>query len=234
MLLAYVDESYDKTYYWIGGLICPESQAVSLMHQLDEVVADAAMSYRGIGTNAELHGYALLQGKDDWEPIQSMIRARIGVYSAALKAIARHDVTIMLRGVHKPGLDRRYKFPDHPHSVALAHLLERVDELAAARDEWALVIADEVGEESTHRKNLWHFQRCSTGGYRSRQLSRIVDTIHFAPSSASRLVQSADLVTYLHTRIRTDVARDLRAQQANRDLWALIESRVKHQECWYP
>lgn len=83
--------------------------------------------------------------------------------------------------------------------MVLTHLVERI----YARSSWqhknapVLAIANEVAVPASHRRNLWHFQRYSTPGYRPRTLNNIVDAIHFAPSSASRLVQAVDLVAFL-------------------------------------
>ena len=99
--------------------------------------------------------------------------------------------------VNRRRLEERYFYPDHPHSVVLSHLLERIDELAASEDELALIIADEVDQADPTSKS-WMFQRYSTTGYRARQLTRIIDTLHFAPSTSSRLAQAADLVAFMH------------------------------------
>ncbi|MBO3745989.1 DUF3800 domain-containing protein [Streptosporangiaceae bacterium NEAU-GS5] len=61
----------------------------------------------------------------------------------------------------------------------------------------------------------------------------MVDTIHFAPSSASRLLQAADLVAFLHQRCQRK-ERDPHAQQANEDLWVRISGKVYHEMCWFP
>lgn len=236
MLLAYVDESYSTAWdrYWIAALVCPEHVVGPLASALDDVVDKAADSYSGIGTQAELHGHALLHGKDDWRPIAPMIRARIGVYNDAFAAIAAYDVQIMIRGVHVPRLNERYLYPNHPHTIVLQHLLERVDVYAANQGQPALVIADEVDRANEYRRDLWRYQRGRTPGYRGRRLTSIVDTIHFAPSHASRLVQAADLIAYLHGRMTSGVNRDERAMRANEQLWSRIESRVNHSYCWTP
>lgn len=67
--------------------------------------------------DAELHGYDLFQGKGDWEPIKLMPRARIGVYDQALRAMADHDVTVIIRGVMTQRLRNRYGDRAwHPHA----------------------------------------------------------------------------------------------------------------------
>ncbi len=70
MLLAYLDESYDKQHYWIAALVVPDDQLIPLTAALDAVVDKAAASYVDIGSNAELHGHSLLQAKDEWEPLK--------------------------------------------------------------------------------------------------------------------------------------------------------------------
>jgi hypothetical protein len=174
VLLAYVDESYSQGWdrYWIAALLCPEQVLGPLSEALDDVVAKAASSYSGIGTRAELHGHALLHGKDDWLPLAPMVRARIGVYNDAFAAIGSSDVKIMIRGVHVPRLNERYVYPDHPHTVVLQHLLERINDYAVTTDQSALVIADEVDRAKEYRRELWRYQRQGTTGLESAALDQ--------------------------------------------------------------
>lgn len=183
MLLTYVDESYTKQRYFIAALLVPETGASSLTSALDRIVEETSYTYGRISATAELHGYDLVSGKNDWQRLAEQVRVRIGVYNKALQAIADHDVHVIIRSVYIPGLDRRYPSGhDHPHAIVLAHLLERVDDCAREQDRLALVIADEVSEQDDYRRHLWSYQRTGTWGYRSSKLTRIVDTIHFAPS----------------------------------------------------
>ena len=234
MLLTYLDESYTKTRYLIAALLVPDTDARSLTVALDKVVARAAWEYE-VSSEAELHAHDIFAGKGDWKRLATMVRARIGVYNKALRAIADHDVTVIIRSVDIPGLDRRYRGShDHPHSVVLTHLIERIDEYAAAAGERTILIADEVDAQDSYRRDLWHYQRSRTWGYRARKIERVLDTIHFAPSSSSRLVQAADLVAFLARRIETHVETDERAKRANDALWARIEPRINHNWCWWP
>lgn len=233
MLLAYVDESYSKTEYWIAALLCPESVIRPLTEALDAVVEKAAAAF-GIDPRAELHGHDLFQAKGDWQLLEHMPRARIGVYADAFEAVASFDIGIILRGVYVLGLKHRPAHPGDLHAVVLPHLLERIDERAEKYygGQSVLVIADQVDQADEYRQSLWYFQRFATSGYRARQLSHIVDTMHFAPSKASRLVQAADLVAFLYRRIRCHPARDERAGRANNALWQRIALKVVHSHCW--
>ncbi len=132
-------------------------------------------------------------------------------------------------------LDKRYPDGhDHPHSVVLTHLIERVDEYAERVGQNALLIADEVAEQDSYRRDLWQYQRSATWGYRQRQITRVIDTLHFAPSHSSRLVQAADLVAFLARRIATHTETDPRAKQEYATMWKRIEPKVWHQHCWVP
>lgn len=45
MHLAYLDESHDKSEYWITGLIVPALRAQKLEFALDDIVLEAENSY---------------------------------------------------------------------------------------------------------------------------------------------------------------------------------------------
>lgn len=227
VLLTYVDESHTKERYYIAALLCPDSRAISLTRALDDVVRDAA-------DDAELHGHELFHGKGGWLHLAKDPEARIKVYAGALQAIADHDLKVIVRGVDITGLHRRYSKPDHPHSVVMTHLLERIDAYADQCDDSVLIIADEVDHDNRLRADLRQYRSMGTWGYRSRKIRRVVDTIHFAPSSASRLVQAADLVAYFYRRRVTVAESDNRAKQANEMLWNLMVSSIHHVHCWYP
>lgn len=236
MLLTYIDESFTKDRYLIAALIVPDDQAASLGAALKKVVENASWDYPGLSWTAELHGHAIVAGKDDWEPLAPMIRARIGVYGKALQAIADHEVAIILRSVNVKGLITRYGGAASPHSVVMTHLVERVDEYACKPSvaQNVLLIADEVDGQETYRRELVSYQQGGTWGYRQRKIRNVVDTIHFAPSKASRLVQAADLVAYIARRYHFHAETDPRAEKANEALYDRIRPRIQHSHCWHP
>lgn len=96
------------------------------------------------------------------------------------------------------------------------------------------MIADEVDGQDGYRRDLWQYQQTRTWGYRGRQITRVVDTIHFAPSTSSRLVQAADLIAYMANRTATSTTTDPRARSADEALSARIEPKVWHNGCWWP
>lgn len=155
-------------------------------------------------------------------------------YNQAFQVIADHSRTLVLRGMDSAGQRRRYDVPEPPHKVVLSHLLERVNDYCKRQGEHVLAIADEVGEQAVHRNHLARYRRYGTDGYRSRKLTQFVDTLHFAPSAASRLIQAIDLVTFLYRRMETHSESDPRAKRANEALWARIMPLIAHRHCWHP
>lgn len=236
MLLAYVDESYNDNFYCMAALLCPDEHAQDLVSALDAAVTHATDDYANVGAEMELHGYELFHGKGNWQALVKIPRARISIYRQTLAAIGALPVHIIVRGVDRRRLAARYPSPVNPHSIVLSHLLERIDEHASKLDRRALVIADEIApaEQWQCRGDLQLYRRSGTYGYRGHRLTQIVDTLHFAPSNASRLVQAADMVVFLARRILGKEDTDPRAIAANEQLWAYIEPRVVHCWCWQP
>lgn len=237
MLLAYVDESYSRDFYYMAALLCPDHALQELAADLDAVTVKAASAYDEVSADAELHGYELFHGKADWEALRGKPRARIAIYRDTLAALASQPVHIIIRGVDRKRLTARYgERADDPHSIVLQHLLERIDECARYQQELALVIADELSQndQQQHRKDFRLYRTSGTFGYRGHRLEHIVDTLHFAPSKASRLVQAADLTAFLARRILCEEDTDKRAIEANTSLWQHIEPRITHCWCWTP
>lgn len=96
MLLAYLDESHDESEYWIARLIVPALRAQALENTFDAIVVKAEKTFpqlmKSDGKPIELHGHALAQGTEDWAPMKDMLRARLGIYEEALRAISGRRV----------------------------------------------------------------------------------------------------------------------------------------------
>lgn len=227
MFLAYVDESSTPAWYYMAALLVPDHAAIPLTEALDDVVDRAAAAY-GIPRDAELHAWNLFHGKTEWASMPAP-RARIAVYNNAFTAIADSGAKIVLRGVSIASLQAG---PESAHAFVLGHLLEQIDACALEHDELALVIADEVHGQAKHRADLAGYKRTGTAGPAQSQLQRIVDTLHFAPSHTSRLLQAADLIVFLHRRRELHTETDKRSERANETLWARIAPHVTHAGCW--
>jgi Protein of unknown function (DUF3800) len=228
--LAYIDESYTQEFYFLGAVVVDEVSAPALEKALDAVSEKARAAYLPhVSAPLELHGYPMFQGGEDWAPIKRQVRALISVYEQAMIAIGSQDVAIFLRGLDCVRHRARYSNPWPEHSVVLQYMLERLNDYGRSLGEQVLVIADDIDDPDRHRANLREFRLAGTPGYRSSQLPNILDTLHFAPSKHSRLIQAADLVTFLHRRRTTVVESDPRQRQALERLWSHVAPRVRHE-----
>jgi hypothetical protein len=231
VLLTYIDESYTGGWFTMAALLVDGPAAVALTDELERVANAAAAAY-GLLVDVELHGHEIFHAKGAWSDVP--VRARVGVFDDVIEAVAAQDVRVIARAMDVLGQRARYTYPEPPHKVVLQHLLERVDECVTSLGEYALVIADEVEGEAGHRADLSIYREVGTKGYRSRKLTRIVDTLHFAPSHASRLVQAADVIAFLYRRTFTHQESDERSRKAKIAMWNRLRPRIYHELCWFP
>lgn len=234
MLLAYLDESGDEDVYSMSALMIKDTDAIGLGLALDEVVKYASQTYDSVWPETELHAYDLAWGLKEWKSLHGNVPGCVDIYSRAIDAIAKFDVKIASRGVDLAGLKQRYDGGADPHSVTLTFALERIDIQAAEQETVALVIADEVGRrQPAYRRRFREYQRSGTWGWKSRVLEHLVDTIHFAPSNSSRLIQAADMVSY--TRHQKDrKTGQKRAREFYMEQWEKLEPKVTEDSCWDP
>jgi Protein of unknown function (DUF3800) len=231
---AYVDESYDEEFHWVLALLIGHESVNHGHRALRDAMLEVEDSFPTIDSDrVELHGYDIFHGEGAYSGLEP--RVRVWIYDKAITALAASDYHVILRGVNKPGLRRRYDDFAHPHRVCMAHLIERIDEFCAERGSHALVVADEHSETQTALlSDLRVFQERGTWGYRARRVERVIDTIHFVPSDTNRLIQGADLAAFISRRFLSHEETDAQNKAAVLRLWLPIHQRTFHQWCWHP
>jgi hypothetical protein len=232
VLLAYVDESYSKGYFFLAAIIVNSDSAVAIESGLDAIVREYAQA-TSLPEEAELHGHELFNGHGAWGALQ--IRQQINVYGRALEVIGKSGAHVVLRGMNVTRQKERYgenAWP--PHDVVLGHLLESVDSVATELDDRLVVVADEIHSSERHRESFRGYRVNGTPGYRSSRLPSLVDTIHFGPSKHSRLLQAADLVAFMHHRRSAVIETDARQVRAIERMWVHVEPCIKHRWTWEP
>ena len=186
----------------------------------------------------EFHGQDLFSGRGHFKgrtPAE-----RIDVFDDLLRGIALADAEIIIRGVDKVGLARRYARPYHPHDIALMFTIESIERMARAHDCRVLLIADEAKEiEDAALRDLANYQELGTSwGWKPEQIDQIVDTIHFVPSHSNAGIQLADCATFIAARmrkIRAGIVPEGPSSEAVEQLWdTRIEPHVRTNEVWYP
>jgi hypothetical protein len=230
VLLCFVDESFKGDFYGFAAVIADEHATKALTHELNAIVNQAAVNW-GISATSEIHGYPLFHGKDDWAPIGD--RARVAIFQQIVNAIVQADVTILMRAINKGRLEQRqanesYPVNFPPEQVCFQHILQRADDIARRRTTHALIIADERGDRERHRERFAMYQTRGTPGvYMHTTLDHLLDTVHFAPSHHSRMLQAADILAFVYRRVRTVSESDPRSAAAMERLWSTIQESGK-------
>lgn len=239
VLHAYVDESYDSSFYFIAAAIAPEEVWDDVDSDLEAIRRRTADEH-ATPRDAEFHGYELMGGRGDWKALRGKHREAAGIYRACLLAAKDRGVTFILRGVDVHRLNARYRYPDQPHTVVLSHLLERVNEFARyvypheTEHNKVLVVADEIATQKDHLAQFEAYQERGTNGYRSSKLERIAAPIYFESSRAMSGLQVADLAAYLHRRRSTVEERTAAGRAAQARLCAVLDACTRHHHTWMP
>ncbi|MFN4000969.1 DUF3800 domain-containing protein [Microcella sp.] len=222
MRFAFVDESYSRDRYFVGAYVVHDDQLAIVKNAVRNALGYAKGF--GIGSDAELHGYEIMSGKNDWSLLRGKTRAAISIYRNALAEIASvPGARAFVEGVDIPRLNARYRYPQAPHQIALRHLLEKLNDYASRVGDRVLVIADEVPDQQAHAMRMASYQSLTTGGYKPSKLSRIEFPITFGKSAESPGIQCADMIVYLHRRIDANEHLDERAANTARDLWTVVK-----------
>lgn len=230
MLLAFVDESDHGDFHCFGAVLAGEAATKNLTDTLNTLMTKASVDY-GVPATTEFHAHPMFHGKDAWANVGQ--RARANLHEKVIDAIIEADVTLLLRHVSRQRLlerQARRSYPERfpPEQVCFQHILQRVNAIAEDRDAYALVIADERGDRERHRERFATYQTRGTPGvYRHTTLPALLDTVHFAPSHHSRMLQAADMLAFTYRRYKTVTERDHRAQQVMDRLWSKLHDSGK-------
>jgi Protein of unknown function (DUF3800) len=225
--VAYVDESFYASAYWICVVLVHVDQVRPAQERLGQIVASWAADH-GFPANAELHGSDLWHGSGPFHEVVPGIRR--GIYDDALDALVMTQPRIVIRGVERHGLTL------HPHRLAWRYAIESVDEEMERQGGVALVVADEHAEtEIALRGDIATYAHATTGGWRPRTITRVLRALKFLDSKENRLLQGCDLVAFLHQR-RQQIGQERhpRAQSAREAHWAKIAPSVAVTRLWVP
>lgn len=186
----------------------------------------------------EFHGQDLFSGRGAFDGLAPS--RRIEIYDDVLKGIELAEADVLVRGVEKTGLLRRYVTHYHPHDIALMFTIESIERLAREHDCRVLLVADEAKEVQDNAvRDLASYQEVGTSwGWAPEQIDRVVDTIHFVPSHTNGAIQLADCATFIAARVRkiqAGIVADGRSAEAVERLWETrIVPFLRINEVWYP
>ncbi|MFJ3030057.1 DUF3800 domain-containing protein [Curtobacterium sp. NPDC087080] len=233
MLVAYVDESYDRERYYVAAAIATLDQWDAVTERMTGVRRRTAVEH-GTDPAIEFHGHELMGGAGSWRSLRGRHREAAGISLAVLRAALDCGVRYVLCGVDTAQLKARSHDPRTPHAVAFGHVLEQIDRYTGAcgDGEQAIVVADEIATQAEHQRAFAGYQEFGTPGSQSSRLRNISSPINFACSRFADGLQVVDLAVSVHyrrERVRNPhpAARRTLAQQ-----WAAIAPAVVHRETW--
>lgn len=87
MLIAHVDESYDRDFYFIGAALATFEQWEIVSERFAMIRARTALEH-GTSSRIEFHGHELMGGTGPWTRLRGRHREAAGISTAVLAAAA--------------------------------------------------------------------------------------------------------------------------------------------------
>jgi hypothetical protein len=243
MWFAYMDETGntgrnladpDQPIHLIVTVALDES-LVMTVHDHARAVAARHLPGRSQAAGFEFHGHALFAGSGHFAGLDPA--KRIEIYDELLQAIAIAEAKVIVRGVYKPGLAKRYRKPYHPHDIALMFTIESIERMARDHGCHVLLVADESREiEDAALRDLASYQTVGTAwGWNTERIDHIIDTIHFVRSETNPAIQLADCAAFIAARQRKIERREAAENPAVTRLWEdHIEPHPWRNSVWFP
>lgn len=227
MLHSFVDESErGDTHYFLGALVVNDEQAEKIREYLSLLVDKHAETFPHLA-GVELHGSTMMRANE--EPWRSVpLRVRFRIMEEVMEAVAYVGARVYIEGVDiVRQMARGYPTITPARELAFSHLFERINECCDWHEPKVRVVADEHHTAEVSRSNFNSYQSVGTYGYRSSRLRNISEQIDFIESHTDRVLQAADLITYLYNRMMTVQETDMRAHRQKVNMWSIIDEAAR-------
>lgn len=223
MLLAYFDEVKPQLpaqpYFWLGGLVISPDIAPTIEKEIAALADECFGSGAPLSKETEFHACAIANRTGPFKKLMDPVR-RFEILKRLIKCYDKpNDIyRVAVR------LDTEKLFPGAvPEDLALVFLLERVNALAKRNKTVALLIGDLEKERTVTRsiQNLHKYRQTGTPYDFGVPIDHVVDTLHFAHSHHSRLLQLADVFLWTrqlihrreeHIGVRSDLLEFMRTK----------------------
>ncbi|OXE35303.1 MAG: hypothetical protein CGW95_14735, partial [Phenylobacterium zucineum] len=194
MQILYLDDSgsvgnaADK-HIVLGGLSVDERTPHWLSIKLDEI---AQSIWPDNPSGLEFRGADMFSGRKQWRGVGKEDREK--AFCAALQIIGNSTkVRLFVASIHKTSVS-----PADPMELAFEHVANRFDRMLrrmhlAGDTQRGLMVLDKSSYETSIQKLAREFR---IKGHRWGQLHNIADVPLFVDSTATRLIQYADLIAY--------------------------------------
>lgn len=253
MYLFYIDESgntgsdldsTEQPIHWLVALAVSPANVKTIERQMSALAWEL---FEAVSTDAEFEfkGSELFGGTGrfrSWRP-----NDRIEAYGRLLSLLSTHEVRLFVRGIHKREHNKRAKIkgypPHHPHKLGFMYLVERLEDwlrdqqpeadmFESEEELLGLLVTDEQKEVDRDLvKKFASWRETGTDfGYRSRDITYLIDTVHTVPSHDSWLIQLADCVVFIRNRY-SRVLREEGIAEANQSSSGRAVAKLWREHC---
>jgi hypothetical protein len=238
MHTTFIDEAFSKGHFFMCALVIDGAQLQKLEKEFQRIMYQLEIAFPDqISRNLELHAGEIFNGKGPWRKAFEGNRQRYEVFNQFAEVLTGLNLRILVYGIDVEKQGVRYSLPTDPRYLCLRFLIEKLDkELHSSADISMLVCDSGASNQEIQRIRdvLVDMQINGSGGLYSRQITQIVDTIHFSDSKRSRGIQAVDLISFLRHRVELQRANLVKRDSNIDQLWKALEPKVVYDRIWAP
>lgn len=196
MYVTYFDEVKavnEQTTYWVGGISVAMDQIQAVEAKVSELAQELFGSIE-LTPATEFHGTYVYFGKGPFKGMS--VEKRIEVLARLADILSDSEV---VKRVYAAIDTTKLYAPEKAASFAFAHFCERVQMLVGGKQK-TLLIGDLDNDESKNMiREFAQYRANGTPWEYGIEVKSIVDSVHFAKSHHSRMIQLADVYLFLTT-----------------------------------
>lgn len=196
MRLIFFDESKnDKDYpsYHIGGLAVEDDRLLEVEAQISAIAEDVFGSSR-LSQETEFHAAEIFHRKKNFKSWDDF-NARVDVLRRLVDILNLEHLDLIDIKINVDLLSASQS-PEH---IAFMFLCERANDLMKRRKALGMLIGDRENDQSAakHAGSLSDYKARGTDFAFGRDITHLVDSVHFTQSHLSRFLQLADVYVWL-------------------------------------
>lgn len=219
MKLIFFDETKndpDYLHYHIGA-ICIDEEYLSVIEEKVNVIAESAFGSSELSSKTELHAAEIYHRKNNFKEWQDFNK-RIEIIAKLAAVLSEEEVRLIDIQINCKLL----RASQAPEEIAFMFLCERANDLVKSKKSLGMLIRDRENDHLAARYST------TLSGYRARgtefafgrNISNLVDSVHFTHSHLSRFLQLADVYAWLlQFKNRNRESENVR----HRELFAVLE-----------
>lgn len=196
MRLVYFDESKndDKyTSYHIGGVVVADSRLLEVENQINAIAQDAFGSSR-LTRDTEFHAAEIFHRTKNFKAWNDF-GERLDILRRLIDILNLEHVDLIDIKINCDLLSASQS----PEDISFMFLCERANDFMRSRRELGMLIGDRENDRSAsrHAGALSDYKARGTDFAFGREITHLVDSVHFTQSHLSRFLQLADVYVWL-------------------------------------